>query len=271
MANCIFGWPIYSDVGVTYTPTLSGGTWSSSLPLTNLQDRRLAKVARSSNATAAATQFDVDLGVARTVGLVAIPKHTMTSAGTVRVRGYTSAGHAGNVYDSGTLTPWPAGLTAEDVNGLNIPFVVLPATSARYWWVELTDTANPAGYVDVARLVIAGAYTPAINMSYGAALGLETETSRTVTDGGAALYNERPVRRIVTGVLDHLTDAEGLASFLRMQHQLGTAGQLFFMWDSADTTYKWTRSFLAVHRTLSALEQPYVSRHRGAFQLVEEL
>jgi hypothetical protein len=195
----------------------------------------------------------------------------MTTAGTVRIRGYTGAGHTSNVYDSGTFTPFPAGLTLEDTAGLNVPIVVFPAVTARYWWIELTDTSNPANVVDVARVIIAAGYTPAINMTYGSGIALETRTERAETDGGATIFDVRPVRRILTGVLEHMTDAEALHSYFRMGVHLGTSGQLFVAWDPADTTYRYLRSFLCTLQKPNALTQPYLARHSGAFACVEEL
>lgn len=275
MANMLFGWPIYSDVGVTYTPALSNGSWSSSLPLTNLQDRRLHKVARSADALAASTKFDVDLGVARDVRVLAVlvPNITKSATPTIRWRGSTVSNFATSVYDSGTVSCWPTGMTAETVNGLNVWLTTIPsaAQTARYWRCELTDTGNTDGYLDVARAIIAGGFQPTVNMQYGAELGLEGTTTREVTDGGAALYNARPVRRTFMGVLDDMTEAEALASFFAMQHQLGTSGQLFAVWDSADTTYLWQRAFLAVLREVSPLQNATLARHRASFALVEEL
>jgi hypothetical protein len=222
---------------------------------------------------AASTQFDTDLGVARAVGCLALPKHTMTASATVRWRGYSGAGHTTLVYDSGTLSMSWSAETAESLAGLNYAHVHVPAAAqtARYWFTEITDTGNPAGYVDVARLVIAGAYQPAINMSYGAALGIEDDSTRLLSDGGAAIPNAKSKRRTFAGVLDNIAEAEALGSFWRMQKNLGTTGQLFFVFDPADTTYKHERAFLAVLRAPSALENPWLSRHRAAFSLVEEL
>ena len=90
MSNCVFGFPVYSDVGVLQTPALSGGSWESDLPLTNLQDARLAKVARSTNALAASTCFDLDLGTSRSVRVHSLWKHNLSSAATARVRAFTT-------------------------------------------------------------------------------------------------------------------------------------------------------------------------------------
>lgn len=447
MSNLLLGWPNYSDVGVLETPVLSGGSWLAGLPLSNLQDRRLGRVARSTNAALTSTQFSANLGATnRSVKLVAIPKHTISSVGQMRIRllngnfgflwfsdfstgwtavsaptrtpanvtstdgipldlvgdtngaalsGYTrvlsSLGTTGQVKvitlrvskdtstssvvrvrdttagadrllaaitwsgttpvvtmttgsfiaqysvggiwrivvattavttantnqlefypattaalatantgainasdfevfavttdrlvaDSGWFTPWPSGLTIEDVQGLNVAAVYVvtegvfgfPAgtPAVRQAQVEINDTTNPAGYVDIARLVVAGAYQPTINMSYDVSLGLETATTRSETDSGGALFNKRPMRRTLTGVLEQIPEAEAFASWWRMAKQLGTSEQLFVMYDSADTTLKHERSFLATFRQPSALAQPYLARYQGAFQFVEEL
>jgi hypothetical protein len=91
VARIIFGWPLFSDVGVTYTPALSGGSWLAALPLTNLQDSRLHRVARSTDDAAASTKFGIDLGVARAVRLLALVGHNFSSAATVRHRGFSAA------------------------------------------------------------------------------------------------------------------------------------------------------------------------------------
>lgn len=269
----VFGWPLYSDVSVSYTPTFSGGSWSGSLPLTNLQNRRLSKVARSTNALAASTQFDVNLGVARAVGVMALPKHNFTTAATVRVRGSTVSNFASTVYDSGTVAGWPAGVTAEDAVGINIPFWLCPATAqtARYWRFEVTDTANPAGYIELGRVVLAGAYVPAYAPDYGAGTGLESDTVRTVTDGGGALYDVRPIRRTHRFTIGDLAESEAFGTAWKMQRLLGTSGQFFFLWDGDDTTYKHERSFLAVLRQLSPIEYVGPSLNSTAYEIVEEL
>ena len=99
MSNLLLGFPIYSDAGTLYTPTLSGGSWQATLPLVNLQNRYLAKVARSSTAAVADTLFEVDLKAARRIGCIAIPKHTLSQAATVRFRGAS----APYIFDSLTV------------------------------------------------------------------------------------------------------------------------------------------------------------------------
>lgn len=273
MGNCVFGWPIYSDVGVTYTPTLSGGSWNSSLPLTNAQDRRLAKVARSSDALAASTQFDADLGVSRSIRVIAVLLPNITTAAEIRVRASAVSDFSTTVYDSGTAAAWPSGIDAEESEGMNVwTTLVLPAAqSGRYVRIEVTDTTNTDGHVDVARVVVAGGWQPTINMAEGAKLGLVSETERSVTDGGAAIYNDRPRRRTMTFDIEDLPSDEALERGFDMQRIAGTSRQMYFVFDPDDTSHMHRRAFLATLRELTAVEYPYYNRGSIPFQLTEEL
>jgi hypothetical protein len=269
----VFGWPIFSDRNAAYTPTFSGGSWRSTLPLTNLADRRLARLARSTNLLTTSTTFDVDLQVARGVGLLALPKHTMSDGALVRWRGSNAEGSFGSpVYDSGWLSAWPLGATIEDLDGMNVSHVHIPATpqTARYWRCEIDNASNPAGFVDLSRVVIAGTWYPSTGMSVGAKIGLESATERVVTDGGAALYRPKPIRRLWDFTIPMLEEMESFAVAWRMMRQLGEHGQLFFVFDTQDP-FMHERAFLCVIREMSAVEYPYADSQSVAFRLVEEL
>lgn len=179
-----------------------------------------------------------------------------------------------SVYDSGWVDPWPSGLTTENTDGMNVPYVLLPssAQTMRYVSCQIDDYANSAGYVDLARLVVAKLYTPTINMNIGASLGLETESTKVYSDGGAAVHQTKPNRRTLTFVLDHITKAESFSDPWRIQRLAGTSGQLYVIYDQADTApYMAERSFLGCLEKLSGLDAPYTDRHAMAFQVTEEL
>jgi hypothetical protein len=276
MSNVVVGYPIYSDVGPLYTPTLTGGSWEAALPLTNLQDRRLARVARSADALAASTTFDINLGAARPVFCLALPTHNASTAATIRVRGSSVSGsYAGGdlVYDTTTLAVIASGMTAEDMNGINVGWTHVPsaAQTARYWRFEITDTGNADGYIELGRVVVAGGWQPTYNMNYGARLGLDTDTTRSLTDGGAAVYTSRPVRRTLTFAISDLGEDEALANGFDLQRLAGTAGQMMVVYDPADTTHMYRRAFLATLQSLSPLEAAPLARYGVPLSFVEEL
>jgi len=66
--------------------TLSGGQWESALPLNNLKNGRLGKVARSSNQGPAATQFRFDLAANYVLRALALVNHNLTTGALWRAR-----------------------------------------------------------------------------------------------------------------------------------------------------------------------------------------
>jgi hypothetical protein len=167
---------------------------------------------------------------------------------------------------------WPVGATREELAGLNVAHVHLPPSvvAARYWRCEIDDTANPDGYVDVSRVVIAGGWTPSTGIALGARYAMESATERIVSDGGAALYQPRPIRRLWEFEVPMLDEPEAYATVWRMVRSLGISGQLFFVFDRADP-YMHERAFLCVLRELSSIDYAQVTYHSVPFRLLEEL
>ena len=272
MANAAFGWPVFSDAGVTYTPTLSGGAWSSDLPLTNLQDRRLAKVARSDDATAASTQFIIDLKVARAVGVLGLFGHNISAAATVQWLGGTTSGGS-EVYAGSAVAVSYSAYSAEDLDGYTPAIILVPASAqtARYWTCKVVDTTNADGYVEIGRATVCGIYQPAINILVGAGAGLDTQTERKDTDGGADIFQAKAIRRSWNIILDDISESEAMTKAWRMQRLLGKHGQCVFLFDSADS-YQHERAILATLEELGGLDYPYaVARNRTALRIREAL
>jgi len=288
MANCMFGYPIHSD---NANAALSAGSWEAALPLTNLADRRLAKVARSTDATTASTKFDVDLGAVRYIHAVALIGHNLSLAATVRIYADDNGGFASPDYDSTALPAIPdiypsdmpqwevvasrdGALSQEDYDAGYVPdFIhICPSPQTeRYWRIEIVDTANADGYVQIGRLVIVSVYQPILNMDYGAGLGWQTSSTSAETDGGATYHVDRKRRRIFNFVLPWVSDDEGLVHGFRLQQALGTSEQLLFVFDPADTVHLHRRSMLCTLESLSPLVMPYLKEFEQAVSLVEEL
>ena len=269
----VVGWPLWSDRTARAAPTLSGGAWRSTLPLANLQDRQIALVARSVDCALASTQFDVDLTQARSVGLLALVGHNLTTASKVRWCMSDTAGDFSTpVYTSGWVNAWPTYASEEDMDGLNVNYVHLPTVpqSARYARCEIDDQSNPDGFVQVGRLFVSGVWVPSTGIAIGAKLGLESATERIETDGGAALYRQKPMRRSWDASVPLLEEIESFGTVFRMLRQLGTYGQCFFVFDRNDP-FMHERAFLAVMRELSAIEYPYADAQSVAIRLLEEI
>lgn len=268
MTNCLFAYP-----DRTLAATLTGGSWSATLTLANLKDRLTTKVARSTNALAASTTVSADLGSLRNLRLLALLGSNLSAAATARWQLYTDSGYTQLVHDTGALpVPWAA-LDAEVLTNWRPDFYhVLPSTqSGRYLRVEIIDTANPAGYVEIGRALAMPAWQPTINLAYGNPL--HYDHSATVVEralGGPRYAGRRRPLRSQTVQLDALSSAEAHQAILEMQRTLGRDGELFFVHDpDASDFYLRQRSFLATMDEANPLEQPYFANYASSLTLLE--
>ncbi|MDX2104153.1 MAG: hypothetical protein SF002_16640 [Alphaproteobacteria bacterium] len=290
MARCLLAFPNLID-GDQGAVTLSGGRWRAALPLSNLGLPQLAAVARSETAAPEDTWFQVDLGVTRDVRVLAIPRHTLSPSAKVRVR----AGPAplvgvapiadidtgwsevwGQIYPAGTLpwghpSVWDGRLRMEDTAGYPMPVLVVwePACLARYWRVDIEDASNPAGVIDLSRLVLSPGWQPSLNLSYGARLGWDIATTAEISLGGARWFDVRPPRRVASFTLEGLPEDEMLSVAFDLQQRLGLHRQLFFVFDPDDRFHRHRRSFLATLGQVSRLEFPYFRRVSAGFDIEE--
>lgn len=179
------------------------------------------------------------------------------------------------IYDSGWLTPWPVGFTAENLVPYNLGAVaIVPSTqtAARYWSCQIDDPNNAAGYIELARLFVGGGYQPSINAEYGAKVGWDSDSAATRSDGGALIHQAKPNWRTAVFTLDAAPTDESLAGSFDLMGLAGTNVQIYFVYDpSDDAAHMLRRAFLATLTKLSALEFAYVDRTTTPFELAEEL
>jgi hypothetical protein len=150
--------------------------------------------------------------------------------------------------------------------------IVLPTPkTAAFLRTAIVDTGNTDGYLDVSRSFPAGVYQPAEPIMVGATTGHESESVRTVTDGGAGIYQAKPRRRVDVFSIDQLSQAESLGTARKMIRQLGTTSQVFFVFDPSDTSLTYERAYLAVLSKLNPLNYSTGTRMTNAYEILEEL
>lgn len=452
MANIFLAWQNRADESA-----LSGGSWLSTLPLTNLQNRQLQKVARSSNATAAATQFSIDVGQARAIGVMSLVNHNISAVGRVKVSAgesaasitnlwttfasefnnaawtktnvnvitdgttapdgsttadgltatagggsatvhrdialggtstvthavylkFGSVGAAGvklewfsggtaqtasadidlttgvvsnitgtassiaaysvdvgdgwwRVYLTGTGTSagntqvrytiinnqagrtiyawgafvaatvppihesryvlaWPEGvmppellewegdnfwlgtLTQEVRDSYQSPFIYrLPEIeTARYWKVEIIDTANPDGYVESGRLFIARGWTPSVNYNYGGSIEFNDPTPVDTSLSGVEYFDTRLKFRVFSFTLDYINEGEAYSYALDLQRVAGVSGEVLVMPDGGENlSLLPSTCFVGRLRQLGSISQPQPNAYSVKFEIKELL
>jgi hypothetical protein len=287
MANILFGYPNLLD-----SATLSGGSWESTLPLANLQNAALSKVARSTNDALASTIINVDLGAeSRVLRVVSILAHNLSRAALVRTRIGEDSGFSTSNYDSGWVDAlpviYPAGVLAygdggwwdgklgkDELDlGYPIDYHLLPSPipQGEFLRIEINDTTNPANYVEIGRMVISPGYQPTINMRQGTFIGWNTSSRRTEMEGGAFKYDERPRRRVLNFVIPNIPEDESLVKLDEIQRRQGTHDPFLTIYDPSDTHHLHRRSIWGTIRRLSPLRVPYATHADQAFSIIQEL
>ena len=257
--------------GLSVTPTISGGSWQVTAPASGLTSPYLAHRARSNGLSPASTQIVVDLGQTRPVYAVAIPKHNLSRDASYTVSVYadaalTSLASSGAgltapvIYAFGSLpfehpSWWDGRATAENYALLPPPLLVVLGANVigRYVVIAISDTANPAGYVEISRPIIAPGYQPTINVDYGAVIQINDPTIVTTSLGGAKMFDKRTKFRTFHGEIKHLPTNEAFTNIFDMQLRAGISLSGFFSYNPSDTINLARWSFSATFSQLDAL------------------
>ncbi len=270
--------------------TLSGGSWQASLPLAYLQQTNLGLVARSTNALVASTQFDIDLGSAEIiVRIFGLMRHNCSIAAQFKVSGGTTVGGS-DVFSMDWADVWPrvysyTDLDFEDPNWwtgqiTDEEAALYPAKflldlganyMARYWRLEISDTANADGYVEFARLWLGPAWQPATNYAYGAVLNWEPRDRANVSRSGKRYSERHDPARVFQLRLDTLTDAEAYGRLLDMLRRLGSEGQCVVIPDPDDLPQRHRRDILARIRRSGGVTATSLGYQSATLELEEWL
>lgn len=266
----------------------SYGSWEASLPLTNIKNRTLSKVARSTDDANASTKLRFALTKDRIVGVVAVVNHNLSTNATWRYRVYSDSGYSTLAYDSGMLEVWPTmpvgyfeweddgfwnmRTPEEDRELFTATTIHVPSETviAQYYQVEFFDDTNPDGYVQLGRIFVGKKYQPTINMSLGASVGYESRTLIDEAISGSEYFDRRNsfrVARFSLGLLD-ASDSSLNADLMKVQD---TDQECVFVYDADDSIGISRKSFLGRLRTLSPIEQPYATTYQTNYEIKELL
>lgn len=267
--------------------TLSGGSWSGSLPRANLATRAQYEVARTSDATLASTQFAMDFGAVVPLRVFALANHNLSESANWKITLGTTAGGS-DLHDSGWQAvwhlSWDTGLMSwgdlslwegviDDSEYLGHPYLAiytLPAgISARYVTIEIDDTGNSAGYVQIGRAWASPALQPATGLALGFAHGWDDPSEIVTMPSGVLAQVARRRKRWMRGELRNLS-ADEANVIDEIQRREGLFGELIVINNPYNADELQRRAFIGRLRELSAIEWPW-PRIRSTPISVEEL
>ena len=238
---------IYQNAADTSSTTITASsTASASTSTSNLKLDPKAQVWRSGSVTTpisngtytAKANLVVTFAALTTVGGVMLPFCNLSSAATIRVRGYTGTAPVmlgttdsptvtatGTlVFDTGTILacPYqPIGLWNWGTQPLGVnSYSYGGGTYARAWvtsqpsctslLIEIVDTANYSPYIEASRLIIGSYWSPKYNTSFGLSQTPKDLSTNARSESGDLISNRGTIYNSVSFDLTYLTPSDRL-------------------------------------------------------------
>ena len=282
MANCLICYPNFAD-----QCAVAGGAWSAGLPLANVLTGEIQRTARTLGTDPGATQMVVTLDRARPLFAVALVNHNLTSGGQYRITASIHADFSEPAWVVDWKDAWPALSTTdsllwedpewwsgkpalEELAGYPANLLELVnGALVRYLRFEFRDTGNPAGFLEFGRLFLGRSWSPARNMSHGAALAWRPRSEIQESFSGTEYFTTKPSYREALFSLDWLNHREAMEKAFELQRLLGVTGELYFVFDPADRQNLPRQSFLGRLEELSPIEYPHPGINKTSFKIKE--
>jgi len=207
--------------------TLTASSQAGALGPAYLKTDTKSEILRSvgTSQTITATWPTPELG-----GAVVLPFCNLTSTATIRVRGYALPSDATPTFDTGAvpaclyaplnIPDWgtlPAGVNAFTYGGGTYGRAWFGITSFRQLTIDLVDVNSPAGYIDLARLVVGTYWSPENNADYGAGVTPMDTTAQYRTDSGDQKVDRGTLYRKLSVPLGSMTPLDRANSWRVMR------------------------------------------------------
>jgi hypothetical protein len=251
---------------------LYGGSWQ--LALDNIKDgHNPTLVARSTDLSLASTQFDADLGADEETHLGAITYTNATTSAKVRRLASNDPSFASVTYDSGwgdwyrrvvedpnwRHPNWFSGLPTDsdlEGDGRHVFLVSDEPVYGRYRRIEIDDTNNPDGYLDIGYVYDGPAWNPIRSHAYGDQFGYESNSLRDLVPAGRILTQARPASRIAHVPLKYLTREEALGEALDLDRIADIHGIVIYIEDYTDPVVLYKRTVIGKIEKLEKIARP---------------
>jgi hypothetical protein len=204
----------------------------------NLQSPLRARVARSGS-------LDLQAVIAswtapQTLSFAALWRTNLSAAATWRVEAYSGAGLSGSLlFDSNSdpSGPVPLGLLRWGIDPLGAafgaswdsaasPVAYFPQVSAQSVRITVRDPGNPAGFIEIGRLIVGQFWEPEGGADYGAAARWADPAPLARTEGGSAAKPGSVPARSLSFSLSWMGEADR-AALLDLIAQAGDGGELW--------------------------------------------
>lgn len=274
---------VYNNA-VKRTSTLTADFTTGSLVASNVATDLKSEIWRAPSATPAT--LTLTWAAPETISAVAMPFCSLTSAATVRVRGYSDTACTVQVFDTGAVIAAPSsqvgnssywGVTSAGANtysqgGAASAVVYFAQASVQGLKIELSDTTNPLGYIEVGCLVVGKYWSPVYNVQNGDLQVDIVDSSKHERSESGDLFTDRGIiYKSLTLSLQHMpaTDRNEIWRILRGN---GMSRPVFIsvIPESSDSTEEYIFSIYGKLSKGSSIQYQFIGQAQTSLQ-VEEL
>lgn len=246
LATAIIGFPRFTAQAVF--SGITPGSFDPRYPVAHLGVLPLSRVARTVDLDPSHTRFRFDLDPPRSLRLLVLCRHNLSEAARYRIRLYGDSALVTLLRDSGWMDVWEGMKEAEEQewedDGLWTgtlsyreikgypwyrPFRVVDGEYTLAGTVEIQDSQNPDGYVQVGLCELADAWPLSTNPEVGAEHGFKSRTLLQESDGGTEYFRRRPKSRLFTGTVAAMATPEAMGKGFEHQ-RLHDIDEPFFWW-----------------------------------------
>jgi hypothetical protein len=276
-------------------PTATAADFVSTLPLANVKDRIIKKVARTSTNALTSVCLKVLLPKERLIGIVALINHNLSTTATMRVKAYKGTTNATTLlFDSGaTNKVWPAVVPQKQMSWGDTNFWLgtieedqrVSYTSLATYFASvnkggrlieiiITDTANANGYLQFGRVFVGQWIEPKINPEYGDINQgyIDSTEVQDIPGAGTEYFYKHAKKRTVTVSWKHLGISDALSGIYDAYRNQGISGEVLYVYskNAIDRNY-YARTFLARFANLDQIGMPYLDAYSATINLQEIL
>lgn len=204
---------------VVDSSTLTASSTTSGFPVTNLQKEQKGLVWRSTSTTATVT---ATWSNTQSISCVLLPFCNLTSSATIQVKLYTNAGDSIAVLDTGAVnagayTPtdlWgglsniSSSVNAYNYGGGTYARSWFALTSAKKMEIIISDSTNPAGYLELSRVVCGAYWTPSVNADFGINIGYLDTSEQQRSESGNLITSNGTIHKTMDFNLSSIRETE---------------------------------------------------------------
>lgn len=251
---------VYNLDDVNGATIVASSTYNSDFPAGNVINDFVNRPWRSNPPITNPEYVSFDMGSAKSMTCAGIVGHNFSSGATVKLQRSPD----NSVWtDVGTFTI----LLDADGNVLKRVVLFFSSISYRYWRIHIVDTSNPAGYVEMGRVIIGDYYEPSRNYNDYFAIEYIDPSEEQRAAGRDPIYRQQTIYRRATVSFEYMDDTQR-NKFIAMFLKVGNTKPMLLALDPTDAPSQESMycSFLTPMRLLTAL----INQHDALNVVFEE-